>query len=440
MPREWDYPVTREGFSSAWGKFYTERGHIQRKSNQNLRLVFLPNITKACRILLLDKPDFVRAQLQHYGVAIDESRFSGNGSALMQEVLRAGGCHTVPPHILNLKQELVREWKDAETERRRNTKREFESKAEWVVHKHFLDDKGQPDRSITTTVVGEQLLTSLNYTFQELSKFAKKIDGLFYQVGHGRSTHKFFMGWDQAAVAEAAENYKEAERKEKEDAERRRFKKRSQLTEAYYFQAQKRLVSPVGSYIVDSANLEGNSPSLTKDMTIDIHPTDTPGIFKAEFNFGVAEGIMIIGRSDEAVAQYSYSIEVASKEEGDDEDGDKDEDKPADPAPRGEGSKKSKKAPLRRMYQLCLRGRDADKCLLNIDEYCTGTILFCSRQLVHFTADVDLPGVGNGHPWFDAWKVSDTPDSYGKEWNSYMEDDSDSDDEWRRSHYFNLYE
>ncbi|KAJ5712458.1 hypothetical protein N7493_008926 [Penicillium malachiteum] len=157
MPREWDYTVTREGFSSAWGKVYTERGHIQLMSNQKLRLMFLPNITKACQILLLEKPDFVRGQLQHYGVAIDESRFSGNGSVLMQEVLRAGGCDTVPPHILNLKAELTREWQDAETERRRNTKRVFKSRAEWVVHKHLLDDKQQPDRSITTTVVGENL-------------------------------------------------------------------------------------------------------------------------------------------------------------------------------------------------------------------------------------------------------------------------------------------
>ncbi|KAJ5718534.1 hypothetical protein N7488_004180 [Penicillium malachiteum] len=206
------------------------------------------------------------------------------------------------------------------------------------------------------------------------------------------------MGWDQVAVAEAAENYKETERKQKEDAERQRHEKRSQSSEAYCFQAQKRRVSPVGSYIVDSADMEADSPSLTKDMTIDIHPMDSPGIFKAEFNFGVAESMMIIGRSDEAVAQYSYSIDDTSEEEGDEEDGDKDDDKSADPAPRGEGSKKSKKAPLRRKYQLCLRGRDADRCLLNLDEYCTGIILFCNRQLVHFTADVDLPGIGNGHP------------------------------------------
>ncbi|KAJ5712457.1 hypothetical protein N7493_008925 [Penicillium malachiteum] len=244
------------------------------------------------------------------------------------------------------------------------------------------------------------------------------------------------MGWDQATVVEAAKNYQETERKEKEDAELQRREKRLQLHLAYHYQAQKLRSSPVGSYIVDSTEIEQVKPSLTKNMTIDIHPTDTPGIFKAEFNFGAAEGVMIIGPSDEAVAQYSYSIKDVSEEEGDEEDGDKDEAKSADPAPRGKGSKKSKKAPLRCFYELCLRGRDASGWLLNLDDYCTGTIMFSDRQLVHFTADVDLPGVGNGHPWFNAQKVSDIPDSCGEEWTKYVEDESDSDDEWWRSHYF----
>lgn len=70
-------------------------------------------------------------------------------------------------------------------------------------------------------------------------------------------------------------------------------------------QAPNRRVSPVGSYIVDSATFEDYfAHGRPYELRFDIHETDTPGVFQADFDFGVLEGITMICAQEESLEEY----------------------------------------------------------------------------------------------------------------------------------------
>lgn len=80
--------IIRDGFTCAFGRFYT-RGRVERIDGSRLKTMFLPRLTTEAN-KLLSGSDFVRGQLQHYGVDYDEQEYSGNGTLLLKKVLRAG--------------------------------------------------------------------------------------------------------------------------------------------------------------------------------------------------------------------------------------------------------------------------------------------------------------------------------------------------------------
>ncbi|KAJ5721961.1 uncharacterized protein N7483_009895 [Penicillium malachiteum] len=103
----WNHPqVSRDGFTSSYGRFLTERDRAERVDSATLRSMFLPKLTRLGQKALDDQRNFVRNQLQHYGVKFEERLFFGRGTPLMKQVLQDGRCDTVPPHILKLEEEL----------------------------------------------------------------------------------------------------------------------------------------------------------------------------------------------------------------------------------------------------------------------------------------------------------------------------------------------
>lgn len=61
----------------------------------------------------------------------------------------------------------------------------------------------------------------------------------------------------------------------------------------------------MGSYIVDSAAFEDYyGTGRTDELSLDIHETDTPGVFQAEFDFGVLEGVMILCADEDTLNEY----------------------------------------------------------------------------------------------------------------------------------------
>ncbi|KAL5341747.1 hypothetical protein BJX70DRAFT_395480 [Aspergillus crustosus] len=61
---------------------------IERVDGPTLKRMFLPTLTPEAQKALRDEPDFVRGQLKHYGVSINESQFSGNGTVLLKKALQ----------------------------------------------------------------------------------------------------------------------------------------------------------------------------------------------------------------------------------------------------------------------------------------------------------------------------------------------------------------
>ncbi|KAH8434173.1 uncharacterized protein LDX57_011811 [Aspergillus melleus] len=420
--------IQRDGFISSFGRFRTSRGHIERVDSTTLQSMFLPKLSATGQKALRDHRDFVRGQLQHYGEVFDESQLTGNGTQLIKKVLQAGGCHTVPSHIRDLEMQMHRDWLNALTEE------EISHYPLWIVEKHFGSET-RPDRTITTEVVGISFPRSSEYRVSQVQEAAGKVTGLHHEMAKGSVKKTVYLGWNKAAVQKAAKGHaakekKDAakEKKELQAAEREREKERAKL-HADYCRPAKKGASPVGSYIVDCKEIE-QQWDLTEDMGLEIHATDEPGVFKAEFDFGVLEGVMIIGVDKVALERHCAQEDESSEygDEWDEESSEEDVEQDAKSkagskrkttAPnRGHGSKKSKNTPARK-YFLKMRGRETGEGeIMDISD--KGTISFKDGKFTSFVGEADMSVVGRGVT-FTARKVSDTPNSDGREWADYSD-------------------
>ncbi|PYH76638.1 hypothetical protein BO82DRAFT_358962 [Aspergillus uvarum CBS 121591] len=417
--------VTRDGFTSAYGRLYTTQGRIERVDGATLRSMFLPKLSRSGQQAMCGRPDFVRGQLHHYDVAFDQSKFTGNGTLLLKQALQAGQCDTVPPHRLALEAQLHREWLAT------CTPEQLSGQPDWVIQKYFGNDPQRPDRSITKTVVGIPFEPTSEYRVSQMREAAEKVVGLHHETARGPQTKVIFMGWNKAAVGKAAKGHAAKEKKEIEAAERKRETERAKLHAGYRCQTRK-APSPVGSYIIDCEEIKDQWPKDADGLTLDIHETDTPGVFEAGFYFGVLEGAMIICANEEVLKRYRSELE--REEEGDSEEkgltdnnwdesgveGDGSPDlgvKRKMPVSRGgRSSKKSKQSPSR-IYHLKLRGRETGEG----ESFCEpddGRIKFKDDKFDMFKGEANMTFIGDGIA-FTGRKVSDTPGSGGGVWDEY---------------------
>ncbi|XRM46843.1 hypothetical protein ABZX51_009867 [Aspergillus tubingensis] len=181
--------VTRDGFTSSFRRFRTTRGGNERVDSSSLRRMFLPKLSREGQKILRDRTDFVRSQLQHYGVPFEEDHLSGNGTQLMKKVLQEGKCDKVPVHILTLEEQLHQEWiaaSDIEV---------LSSNPEWVIKKFFIR-AGGPDsyQMRTSTVVGVSFLRYSEYRTGRLREAADQVAGLHHDTGVGPETQTIFLG------------------------------------------------------------------------------------------------------------------------------------------------------------------------------------------------------------------------------------------------------
>lgn len=410
----WRSDITRDGFSSAYGRFYTANDRIERMNGDSLRSLFLPRLTPGGQKVLRDHYNFVRGQLQHYGVAFDERQFTGNGTQLLKKTLQEGGCDSVPPHILELEAQMHRDWLNT------CSLELLSSHPQWVIEKHFGSDL-RPDRTITTTVIGVPFPRTSNYRVGQMREAAGRVVGLHHDIGMGPRTKTVFMGWDKAAVEKAAKGHAEKEREEVQAAEQKRQSERAKLHADYCCQARK-VASPVGNYIVDCEAIE-NVWNDAKDLRLRIDTTDRPGVFIAEFDFVIYEGVMIICADKVALEQYCSEEDESSEEDGWDEESTEDErsavgtKRKASTPRRGGASKKSKG--LARKYLLKARGRETGEGEI-MDFSDNGTITFKDGKFTSLVGKADMSMIGRGVV-FTARKVSDIPDSQGKAWADYSE-------------------
>jgi hypothetical protein len=79
--------IHRDGFVSAFGRFMADPGRMDRIEGSQLQSMFLPKLSREGQKALRDNPNFVRAQLKHYGVQFKESEFTSQGTVLIKVAL-----------------------------------------------------------------------------------------------------------------------------------------------------------------------------------------------------------------------------------------------------------------------------------------------------------------------------------------------------------------
>lgn len=414
----------RDQFSSQYGRF-TVYG-IERIEGSALREMFLPKLTPKGKKALRDDRDFVRSQLKHYGVDIDEHNCSGKGTNILKSALQAGKCDRVPDYISQLEKELHSKWLS------QRSPEELADYPDWAMQRYFLSD-GKPDRSKTTSVIGIPLHRNSEYRSGKMMEAAKEVTGLHHKRAIGLQNQVIYMGWVKEDVEKAASgHYKQegAALKAKENARTSKQRKRHMdyLTSR---SKNKSKVTPIGSYIVDSKEIKDQWPDAAEDMSIDIHATDTPGVFQGDFNFGVAEGVMFLCADESTLKEYCSRPEHDRGDEWyDSEDEETDEnDLQMNPEQGTKRSSKTSKSSQQTKkpkvekgqalnYFLQLKSRETGEGQIDYQPN-EGTLEFHDGRLVSFSGDTDLSHVGECS--FFARKVSDVPHPSGENWSNFSE-------------------
>lgn len=428
LRRPFDELTSRDGYLTIYG--------LDRIPGFRLREMFLPKMTPEGKRALDNNFNFVRAQMKHYDVEIDESKFHGNGTNLLKRALRAGRFDQVPDHILELEKELHQKWlSDESVEEIARSPNPY-----FLMEKCFLTD-GKPDCNKTPAPICIPLNNLMEEQIAKLVGVSKGVTGLHHKHALGRTKRVLFMGWIQEEVEKAASEYPEREVALKAE----RIAKRNQAHMDYL---ASRVDTPVGSYIVDCDQIERQWPDLPIDMRIEIHTTDTPGLFQGDFDFGVAEGVMFLSSNRSTLDRHCARADHAGKNGRDDSDPFYDDEFDFEPFfffsqarerhtvfSRGpeQGIKRGSESsdptttkrmkldqgpPLRYFLQLKHRQKLPEPC--GIDHTPRhGTIEFHDRTFVGFGGNAFMCPVGTFS--FVARKVSDVPSPSGKNWLNYSE-------------------
>ncbi|KAI1171158.1 hypothetical protein F4777DRAFT_566514 [Nemania sp. FL0916] len=461
MPTE---AIVRGDFFYAYGRFYANPGQVERVQGSVLRAAFLPELTPAGQEYLSTprylggqtylrhnyEDWFVRCQLKHYGVPFNEADIAGNGTLLLQKALEAGRCDQVPAHIAQQRDEMHAEWIQQLT--LEETSKKMQGHPEWVMERCFLTS-GQPDRTKTTTVIGMPFDVDDSDRYGAMREAVSRIPGLHQVTCNVPGEQTIFVGWDSAAVKQAAKRHKDEYKKAIEAWYEEREQARSKLHDGYLKTIERKQgsegFSPVGDYVVDCEEIEARWPDQDDDFSLSITKTGKAGIYLASFDFGVVEGVMIMGVDAEAVEDYCERYDEFDEDEMDemdemgledeysseddysseDENSSEDEGEPrlkvctasiARTHGRGhtlQEAKTSATQPLK--YHLKLRCADKMNEGQIYYEPQNGAIEYHQDNMASFTGEVSLPGVGSS-VWFIARKTSDTvSNQFPEPWAEY---------------------
>jgi len=280
----------------------------------------------AAGIRAIRKEGFVKSQLKHYGIQYDEREFTGNGVILLKKRLEAGQFDTVPASILDLEQQLRREWVGG---RKLGDLVDTGSGPDELVNFYFLDSTGNADKTTTPDGLAVPLPRHSEYRASLLTKAIGKVPGLMSR----REGDTMLVAWDDSGIAKAREAGQAAAREAAEALKRKdeaRVQSRTDRHESYLHsldsKAGKVDHSPAGKYLLHCEGIENEWPETKKvDMSLDIRMSGQTGIYEASFDVGVAEGPMQLSTDQDALEKYIVDLENSSQDDEDDEDSDQDD-------------------------------------------------------------------------------------------------------------------
>ncbi|KAI2472342.1 hypothetical protein F4781DRAFT_384241 [Annulohypoxylon bovei var. microspora] len=417
-------PVAQDGFEFSHDRFLTHPSRAEREEPHFLRNMFLPKLTPEANKRLRDHGNFVSDQLKHYGVDYDKEKLTGNGTNLLKKLLKEGKLEKVPDHIKKLKSQLAVQWYDQLT-----LEEMADTHKEQLIQKYFLDPLGQPDRTKTIDVLTVPLPHGSSYRTGKLIAAADRVNGL-HNVRRGDS---LYIGWDQAAVEDTAKGHEGRVEQEKEN----RDQERNSMNTAYLRKARRRNRgqnwSPIGSYIIDCDAIEGQwSEYASYEMTLDICKSNAQGFFEASFDFGVLNGMMILGDQEEALDKYCAQLDRKDMSDSseysnddDDDDDDDDGDRPIVGSKRkaaynNDTPSKKAKPRITQSKTMFLKWKGIEtgegEILYEAEDGC---ITFSDPEYSRFTGEMDMSFVGRNVS-FLARKVSVSVGGGGS-WSDYSE-------------------
>ncbi|CAL3971864.1 unnamed protein product [Diplocarpon coronariae] len=387
MPRDND-EITSDGFSCAYDRFYAGPHRVERVSGPSLRSAFLPKLSAGGRKMLSQSygDSFVRGQLEHYGVQFGESEISGSEQIVrLREQMHAERLAILTPAQLS-------------------------SHPEWTMERYFVS-AGRPDCSKTATTVGIPLDPGSSYRAGQMREAASAVPGLHHETSHGSKTQTIFMGWDAAAVSKAAQGHAAKEAKELRAVKDEKESEHREL-HAEYIESLKRKKGPekpkpysrVGSYIT-CQEIEEQWPEQGEDLGLDIRQTKEAGVFEASFDFGILEGVMILGTDEKTVEQYCSQLDREDEARWDEGTETKRTSESGLNIPRAPREKPPHPATGEGVISHTASG---------------GAILFKDQSLAGFTGKASLPYVGESVT-FRALKISDAAADPQDSWADYSE-------------------
>ncbi|KAJ6007374.1 hypothetical protein N7540_011350 [Penicillium herquei] len=311
MSTDDEYPdaVRRDGFTSDRGYFRTAAGNMTPVDPDKLKKMFLPKVTSAGK-KALKNPDFVRAQLKHYGVEFDESDISGDGLEYLKTSIEAGKLDTIPANILELQADMHQEWIE------KCTVEHLKSKPHWLLEKYFLSN-GVPDRTKTTTVVAVPFPKACRRLPRLMEEAARQIPGLQIHQAFGFFTRTVIMAWDETAVKKESETIYVAELRALKDERAaarglapNRDEEQQKAHQDYLDSLGPKTTgfTPVGSYIVRIELLEEIVKHEDDPFMIDIYETETPGLYQVDFDFSMFKGIMMMSSDKRALEEFEDPV------------------------------------------------------------------------------------------------------------------------------------
>lgn len=315
----------------------------------------------------------------------------------------------LPKRIKTLEAELRDRWLNA------LSPDELSGQPDWVMDKYFLNPSGKPDRAKTTDVIEIPFPESSSYRVGQLKEAAIRV-GVHHATAYGPSTQVVLLGWDQSAVQKAAKQYAIDAKAKHEDEIDRREAARVAKHDQYRARTKKGDATIVGKYIIDCEGISGNWDGCD-NLTMSIKATKTPGLYQADFDFGMLEGVMMMSDNESALGVFGC-YDSSDEDQGPTMVGFKRK----SGSNHGTTTKKIAKATnstaggKSKTFFLRMRSAETGEGEINPDP--TEGSITVSDDYASFTGSAEMPIVGCNIP-FTGRKISDVPEKSRKRWDDY---------------------
>ncbi|KAH8683847.1 hypothetical protein BGZ61DRAFT_455347 [Ilyonectria robusta] len=452
--------LKRKGFQVCHGTFSVSG--VDRVEGSRLKQLFYPETLrlkrdqKAARESAkeLFKKDFFVAQLKHYGIEFASTAKVSQLRDLLEVAVREDRCERVPAAVLLLEKSMRRDYEPLQQAWERDV-RAYDAKKKYqdddkfakcttpgqrasldlnrFIEYYFLTD-GQPDQAKTTKPLAVHGFGDR----ASLHRIAERVDGLHTVSGGTGMDRTLCIGWHLGAVRSLAEGISAEAAKIRKQQQDSKWENAMEAHRQYVKQSQAPsfdLQRCRGSYIVQCLPVS-NGWSETRDITFTLDVCrGTKGTLIADFQFGIIEGTMLLGLSDEVLDNIaepeSHSDDCGSPDDDDDEE-EPDQDQKGKGKKRlakavsnekargaGHDAKRGKMMPsLSRRVYYRLRGRETGEGQI-LPDIESGHLDFMSDRCARFEGLADyFPYVGRNVE-FRGFKVSDKPRKKAADWDAF---------------------